>query len=59
MIFKICSEVLPESGNSLSRSELFKIAVAFVDNFIQSYSEEQVVIIREPDDTKSNTYGAQ
>jgi hypothetical protein len=62
MILKICSEVLPESGNSLSsqptmsrfenslsRSELYKLAVAFVDNFIQSYSEEPPVIILDPD----------
>jgi hypothetical protein len=72
MILKICAEVLPESGNSLSsqptmsrfenslsRSELYKIAVAFVDNFIQSYSQEPSVIILDPDDTNSNTYGAQ
>ena len=72
MILKICAEVLPESGNSLSsqptmsrfenslsRSELYKIAVAFVDNFIQSYSEEPPVIILDPDDTNSNTYGGQ
>ena len=72
MILKICAEVLPESGNSLSsqptmsrfenslsRSELYKIAVAFVDNFIQSYSQEPPVIIIDPDDTNSNAYGAQ
>jgi hypothetical protein len=72
MILKICAEVLPESGNSLSsqptmsrfenslsRSELYKIAVAFVDNFIQSYSEEPSVIILDPDDTNSNTFGTQ
>ena len=72
MILKICAEVLPESGNSLSsqptmsrfenslsRSEIYKIVVAFVDNFIQSYSEEPAVIILDPDDTNSNTYGAQ
>jgi hypothetical protein len=72
MILKICAEVLPESGNSLSsqptmsrfenslsRSEIYRIAVAFVDNFIQSYSEEPAAIILDPDDTNSNTYGAQ
>jgi len=72
MVLKICSDVLPESGNSLSsqptmsrfenslsRSELYKIAVAFVDNFIQSYSREPAVIILDADDTNSNTYGAQ
>ena len=72
MVFKICSNVLPESGNSLSsqptmsrfenspsRSELYKIAVAFVDNFIQSYSEEPSIIILDCDDTNSNTYGQQ
>ncbi len=72
MIFKICAQVMSESGNSLSsqptmsrfenslsRSELYKIAVAFVDNFIESYSQEPAVIILDPDDTNSNTYGAQ
>lgn len=72
MIFKICADVAPESGkhlssqptmsrfeNSLSRSELYKIAVAFVDHFIQSYSEEPPVIILDCNDTNSNTYGAQ
>ena len=72
MVLKICSDVLPESGNSLSsqptmsrfenslsRRELYKIAVAFVDNFIQSYSQEPSVIILDPDDTNSNTFGTQ
>lgn len=72
MVLKICSDVLPESGNSLSsqptmsrfenslsHSELYKIAFAFVDNFIQSYSQEPPVIILDADDTNSNTYGAQ
>jgi hypothetical protein len=72
MVLKICSDVLPESGhslssqptmsrfeNSLTRSELYKIAVAFVDNFLQSYSQEPEVIILDADDTNSNTYGAQ
>jgi len=72
MVLKICSDVLPDSGdslssqptmsrfeNSLSRRELYKIAVAFVDNFIESYSQEPAVIILDADDTNSNTYGAQ
>jgi hypothetical protein len=72
MILKICADVAPESGNplssqptmsrfenSVSRSELYKIAVAFVDQFIQSYSTEPSVIILDADDTNSNTYGAQ
>lgn len=72
MIMKICADVAPESGNplssqptmsrfenSLSHSELYKIAVAFVDHFIQSYSQEPSVIILDCDDTNSNTYGAQ
>jgi len=45
--------------NSLSRRELYKISVAFVDNFIQSYSHELAVIILDADDTNRNTYGAQ
>lgn len=49
MILKICADVAPGNGNhlppqptmslfenSLSRNELYKIAVAFVDHFIQS-----------------------
>jgi hypothetical protein len=36
--------------NSLSSGELYKIAVAFVDNFIQSYSEEPPIIILDPDE---------
>ncbi|MBL7111388.1 MAG: IS1380 family transposase [Bacteroidales bacterium] len=72
MILKICADVAPESGthlssqptmsrfeNSLSRSELYKIAVAFVDHFIRSYTEEPPMIILDCDDTNSNTYGAQ
>jgi hypothetical protein len=72
MVLKICAEVLPESGNSLSSQptmsrfenslshrDLYKIAVAFVDNFIQSYSHEPPVIILDADDTNSNTYGSQ
>jgi hypothetical protein len=72
MILKICADVPPESGyhlssqptmsrfeNSLSNSELYNIAIAFVDHFIKSYSEEPLVIILDCDDTNSNTYGAQ
>jgi len=72
MVLKICSDVLPDSGdslssqptmsrfeNSLSRRELYKIAAAFVDNFIESYSQEPAIIILDADDTNSNTYGAQ
>lgn len=72
MVLKICSDVLPDRGNSLSsqptmsrfensisRRELYKIAVAFVDNFVNSYSHEPAVIILDADDTNSNTYGAQ
>jgi hypothetical protein len=71
-IIKLCADVLPESGkhlssqstmsrfeNSLSRSELYKIAKAFIDHFIQSYSEEPKVIILDCDDTNCNTYGQQ
>lgn len=72
MILKICADVAPESGNhlssqptmsrfenSLSHSELYNIAIAFVDHFIKSYSEEPPVIILDCDDTNSNTYGEQ
>lgn len=70
-IFKLCSNRLPQDGalasqptmsrfeNEPSRSEQYRIAEAFVNQFIDSYTEEPQYIILDCDDTNSNTYGAQ
>lgn len=72
MILKICSGVSPEEEkslssqptmsrfeNSLSHKELYDIGLAFINHFIDSYSEDPSVIILDCDDTNSNTYGQQ
>jgi len=71
-IFKICSDKLPISGddlasqptmsrfeNSVSRSELYRIAEHFGLCFINSYESEPEVIIIDCDDTNNNAYGNQ
>jgi len=45
--------------NGVSRTDLYRIAECFVDQFIGSYSSEPGVIILDCDDTSSATYGAQ
>jgi hypothetical protein len=45
--------------NSLSRTELYRIAEVFVDAFIQSYSEVPEGIILDIDDTDDLTHGRQ
>ena len=71
-VLKICAGQLPESGtslasqptmsrfeNQLSKIELYNMAVAIVDHFINSYTNEPLVIIVDCDDTNSDTYGEQ
>jgi len=71
-ILKLCADKLPENDgdlgsqptisrfeNSISRSELYKIAKAFVVGFIKSYDKEPPVIILDADDTNHNAYGGQ
>ena len=70
-IFKLCSNKLPQDGalasqptmsrfeNKPSRSEQYRIAEAFVNQFLQSYTEEPQYIILDCDDTNSNIYGEQ
>lgn len=71
-IMKIACDRLPEEGealasqptmsrfeNSLSRTELYRIAAVFVDEFIQSYSQAPEGIILDIDDTDDLTYGRQ
>ena len=45
--------------NSIPNKELYKIAVAFVDNFVQSYKKEPPAIIIDCDDTDSTAHGNQ
>lgn len=71
-IFKLCVGKLPQNGgalasqpsmsrfeNSVSRSDLYRIAQCFADSFIGSYSQEPTVIIIDCDDTNYNTHGGQ
>ena len=71
-IIKLCSNHLPESDidlgsqstmsrfeNSVRRSELYRIAKMFVEEFVSSYESEPHVIILDPDDTNNNAYGNQ
>jgi hypothetical protein len=71
-IIKIACERLPDEDpplasqptisrfeNSLSRTDLYRIAEAFVDVFIESYSEPPEGIILDIDDTDDLTYGHQ
>ena len=45
--------------NQPDNKALYKMAVAFLDNFIASYAKEPEVIIIDSDDTNSFTYGQQ
>ena len=71
-IFKLCAGKLPETDpdlasqptmcrleNSVSNSELYRIAKVFADIFISSYKKEPGLIILDCDDTNNNTHGDQ
>jgi hypothetical protein len=70
-IIKLCAGKLPDDNdlasqptmsrfeNAHNHGDLYRIAVAFLDNFIGSYTEEPPVIILDADDTNSNVYGNQ
>ena len=71
-ILKLCSDKLPETDldlgsqptmcrfeNSIRRTELYRIAQMFVENFIKSYDTIPSVIILDSDDTNHNAYGNQ
>ena len=45
--------------NKVNTKELYKMAKVFVDQFIASYESEPEIIILDPDDTNSFTYGQQ
>jgi len=67
-ILKICSNTqdtlatqptMCRFENTPGRKELYNMAVALADHFIESYAQEPPIIILDCDDTNSNTYGAQ
>ena len=71
-ILKLCADVLPESGdplasqptmsrfeNSLSSTDLYKLAYTFADSFTQSYDEEPKCIVLDFDDTDDEVHGDQ
>lgn len=71
-VLKMCSNRLPESDadlgsqptmsrleNSVSKTDLYRIAQMFVEKFIASYDSEPPVIIMDADDTNNNAYGQQ
>ena len=71
-IFKLCAGKLPETDpdlasqptmcrleNSVSNSDLYRMAKALADIFIGSYKREPGVIILDCDDTNNDTYGGQ
>ena len=45
--------------NQMSRSDLYRIARAFVDAFIASYKKPPRAIILDIDDTQDTVYGTQ
>ena len=45
--------------NKVNSKELYKMAKAFVDQYIASYESEPGIVILDPDDTDSVTYGQQ
>lgn len=70
--FKAACDRLPESGkdlcsqptmsrfeNRISRSDLYRIAVAFADAFIASYARPPRAIVLDIDDTEDPVHGAQ
>jgi hypothetical protein len=71
-LFKMLAGRLPETGdplasrptmsrfeNSLSRADLYRLAIAFADVFIASYETPPPVIIIDADDTEDKVFGTQ
>jgi len=71
-VVKMCAGRLPQTGDDLasqptmsrlenqaSRTDLFRMGIKLLDNFIDSYSREPKVIILDCDDTNTNTHGQQ
>lgn len=71
-VLKAACERLPISGddlasqptmtrleNSVSRSDLYRMAQVFLDNFMDSYDRPPEAIVLDPDTTDNTTYGHQ
>ena len=71
-IFKLCANRLPDSEkdlasqptvsrleNAISSTQLYRMAQAFINQFISSYEQEPGLIILDCDDTNHVTYGEQ
>ena len=71
-ILKMCANRQPESGpalasqptmsrfeNSISRTNLYRLARVLADQFIQSYDKAPKIIVLDFDDTEDKTYGDQ
>src|SRR6266567_4072881 len=71
-IFKLLLDRLPETGaplasqptisrfeNSVSRTELYRMALVLMDQFIASYDSPPEVIVLDVDDTEDRAHGAQ
>ncbi len=68
----MCAGKLPQSDNNLAsqptmsrlenrvtKTDLFRLGLCLIDNFINSYSSDPSVIILDCDDTNNDTYGQQ
>jgi hypothetical protein len=71
-IFKLLLNRLPETGaplasqptlsrfeNSVSRTEIYRMALVLMDQFIASYNRPPEVIVLDVDDTEDRAHGAQ
>ena len=71
-IFKLLLDRLPETGaplasqptisrfeNSVSRTEMYRMALVLMDQFIASYNSPPEVIVLDVDDTEDRAHGAQ
>ena len=71
-IFKLLLDRLPETGaplasqptisrfeNSVSRTEIYRMALVLMDQFIASYNSPPEIIVLDVDDTEDRAHGAQ
>ena len=71
-VLKLCTNRCPEHSlalasqptmsrfeNSVSRTDLYRLAQVLIDHFIQSYDQAPPMIILDCDDTNHDTHGAQ
>ena len=71
-VLKVCADRLPETDddlasqptmsrfeNSISRTQIYRMAKAFVDNFLASYEKPPKIIVLDFDDTSDEVHGGQ